>query len=633
MAKKDLQDSLGPKIQRMGTVLRRGAEREIGEYRRRFSSAARLYDGILSNMILDSFFTSTAHQTASEFFGTDEVRFAAVDGTSYSKSLFDLVIFFGGSYACTGTIRFTPEKVQVDYDERHIEDAKGLCSCVPMYVNEVADRDQTISGGHDASIAYDRLLTDVEIVTNSQVANGIMTFSEFFLAYRLASDPDSRIRIILMDRTLSGEISSLMYDTSDRKVWSRTCSILGYPINGTPIDENELFYSRHRVHNADLGTLPPRGDYLPYALIHHLEEGNRGDIDQISKALGLTASQKNRASRHLLRLKKQGMVGDILGNYRMAFRYGSYWPRVKAMVNEIGDRLFSQGEGATEGMVLEVEGRKRHLTTLDLAFLTLFAINMLIEVCWEKRILLLGLTKDTAARDFKRQVLPLLSNTGAFPRRFEKDEFEDIPNTDRMFLQAVSMMNSEKVKVPWALVEYDCAMRTVVHDPESGTKRVKGAIRNKIIPERLMLKSYVQLAQSENDPRFRSDVLLTDRLAYPGFDDGDGDLMEFLNDYHGSVEPVRPILHRDASSASQLQNVVVCMLLAMTSPSIPELFGHNKALYIADKVARWNNQCFRRMVETTSRWILTNRNVRDFVFHMSSFRERRSAFERSRKGS
>jgi hypothetical protein len=315
----------------------------------------------------------------------------------------------------------------------------------------------------------------------------------------------------------------------------------------------------------------------------------------------------------------------------MASRYENYWDRVKAMVLEVGDRMFA-GEGDDgERMAVKTGGATKYLTTMDLAFLTLFTINMLIEECWTRNILLVGITKDAAARDFKRHLIPLMSNTGMFDRAIDPDTFAKIPNTDRMLLQATSMMNADSLQVPWALVEYDCALRTMIHDPESGPNRVKGAIRNKIIPERLMLKSYVQLAKAERDPKLRSNVLLTDRLAYPEFDGTEAQLMEFKHLYGNAVEPVRLILQRENSSPSQLQNLVVLMLAAMTSSDIPELFGHNKPLFIADKVAKWNNECFRRMVETTASWIKTNPDVREFVFYMSSFRERRSNIEHARK--
>ncbi len=626
-----MPERMGRRIRWMGDVLRSGAEKEIREYERRFTSAAGLYDTVLSNLIIQSFDPQKAANTARIIFSSPRVKFAAIDGTDYSRVLFDLVVFFGGSYAATGTVDFEPTGPEIEYDPSHLEDAKGICSCVPIYINQVADIDQAISGDQE-EIAYSRLLTDEEIATNSEIANRIMTFSEFYLAHKLASDVEAGIRIILMDRTLSGEVSSLMYDTSNRTQWSRACSILGHPIGGVPIDENELYYSRHHVRNRTLGTLPPRGDYLVYSILHHLEEGNKGDLEEICKALGLTtARQKKRASSRLARLKRDGMIGDILGNYRMASRYEDYWDRVKSLVLEIGDRLFSQ-EGEELGrMTLESGGKRRYLTTMDLAFLTLFVINMLIEECWNRDILLIGLTKDTAARDFKRHVLPLLSNVGAFEKPIDARTFEHIPNTDRMFLQATSMMNHEKLDVPWALVEYDCAMRTMVHDPNSGMDRVRGAIKNKIIPERLMIKSYVQLAKAKKDPRFRSNVILTDRLAHPGFDAKEPRVMEFMNEYGGALEPVSLVLERGASSPSELQNLIVVMLSAMTSSDIPELFGHNKPLFIADKVAKWNNACFRRMVETTATWIKTNPDVRDFVFYMSSFRERRSTIEYARR--
>ena len=41
-------------------------------------------------------------------------------------------------------------------------------------------------------------------------------------------------------------------------------------------------------------------------------------------------------------------------------------------------------------------GEWHWLTTQDMAFLTLFTLNLLVEECWRKRILLVGMTKDTA---------------------------------------------------------------------------------------------------------------------------------------------------------------------------------------------------------------------------------------------
>ena len=58
------------------------------------------------------------------------------------------------------------------------------------------------------------------------------------------------------------------------------------------------------------------------------------------------------------------------------------------------------------------DGKEHWLTTLDIEFLTLYALQMLMEECWRRRILLVGITKDTSARDFKRQLIPIMQNEG-----------------------------------------------------------------------------------------------------------------------------------------------------------------------------------------------------------------------------
>jgi hypothetical protein len=75
------------------------------------------------------------------------------------------------------------------------------------------------------------------------------------------------------------------------------------------------------------------------------------------------------------------------------------------------------------------------------------------------------------------------------------------------------------------------------------------------------------------------------------------------------------------------------MLVAMAPSNIPEAFGHNKPLFIADKIAKWNYTQFKYAVDSTAGWILNNHKLRKFVFYMSTFRERRSQIEQTRRDS
>jgi hypothetical protein len=82
-----------------------------------------------------------------------------------------------------------------------------------------------------------------------------------------------------------------------------------------------------------------------------------------------------------------------------------------------------------------------------------------------------------------------------------------------------------------------------------------------------------------------------------------------------------------------MQNMVMAMLVAMAPANLPEAFGHNKPLFVADKIAKWNYSQFKCVVDSTASWILNNHKLRKFIFYMSTFRERRSQIEQNRRES
>ena len=110
---------LSRRIKRTSELLKVGASDQVSEYEERFQSLRGLYDRLLSDFIVSEFSYQKAYETAREFFGSSKVKFAGVDGTMYSRPLFDLMIFFGGAYGATGTIEFRRDaKPVVEYDSR-----------------------------------------------------------------------------------------------------------------------------------------------------------------------------------------------------------------------------------------------------------------------------------------------------------------------------------------------------------------------------------------------------------------------------------------------------------------------------------------------------------------------------------
>jgi hypothetical protein len=213
--------SLGDAVKRTSDMLKLGALMQVSDYEQRFSSLRNLYEGLLSNLIRMKFDCEEAWETAKEFFAASNVRFAGVDGTMYSRPLFDLVIFFGGAYASTGTIDFSEkEKPSVKYDEKIINKGAGISSVVPVYINEIPDIDQAFFGVEQhGETSLGMPLRDEAIISNATIGNWIMTFAEYYLAYKLATDSEQNIKIVFLDRSLSVERASLLYDTSKSELW------------------------------------------------------------------------------------------------------------------------------------------------------------------------------------------------------------------------------------------------------------------------------------------------------------------------------------------------------------------------------------------------------------------------------
>src|SRR4051812_11604147 len=94
-----LSSLLGSKIGRMGGILRNTASAQIDEYRQRFSAVSEFYEILLKDLIVDECNKENAYKTAKRLFGKETVNFVAIDGTEYSKLMFDMVIFYAGAYS------------------------------------------------------------------------------------------------------------------------------------------------------------------------------------------------------------------------------------------------------------------------------------------------------------------------------------------------------------------------------------------------------------------------------------------------------------------------------------------------------------------------------------------------------
>jgi hypothetical protein len=296
---------ISSQLGKTGNILKNSASDQITDYSKRFESLKEVYNLFLKNLMVSEFDYERACETAKDLFGSTEVKFAGVDGTEYTRQLFDLVIFFGGAYAAKGTIRFKEQgPPEIAYSTKFIEEGLGFSSCVPIYVNEVVEVDQTLlEFRQESETSIVKPLTDESIVDNASISSWIMAFSELYLAYKLATDNAENIKVLLLDRSLSCMQTSLNYDTSKRTKWQTHSNIFGFKIDDVSIDMNDLAYGRHRLLNRALSLPSPRGDYLRYAIIYLLETVSKPlRHDQICSEL--KAKEPDRRRRVLRYIKK-----------------------------------------------------------------------------------------------------------------------------------------------------------------------------------------------------------------------------------------------------------------------------------------------------------------------------------------
>ena len=109
---------------------------------------------------------------------------------------------------------------------------------------------------------------------------------------------------------------------------------------------------------------------------------------QICEALGITDDKrKRRVEKALSSLVKKRILTEDEGIYTLNQQYIDNWERTKTLTIEVGDQIFSTKTPTPEtpsSMKIIKNGKEHWLTTLDIAFLTLFALQMLMEECWRK---------------------------------------------------------------------------------------------------------------------------------------------------------------------------------------------------------------------------------------------------------
>jgi hypothetical protein len=550
-----------------------------------------------------------ACSTATKFFEKDEVEYVAIDGTDSVDRQLDLLVFYVGAFGYSGKVKFLEKEVQVS-EPKQLGTDFSVSAAIP------------ISEEDAANIFGQKRESGVE-VDPQRLPGALMHLAEYFLAFKATTARDA-LKIILLDRTIAGGHAHLNWSTKDL-IEDHLCILEGIETKNGIVDNFDLQLARMLLPNKDLKIPAPRSHLLKYAAIEHLFDGQLLNLQQLIGRLGANQNRFSKLQKDFGELENEHHIFQQVMNYRLKDRVAKYWDRVLEGALVIADHIFNpQGE---HPLRFKKKGQEVWITADDIDFLTLIFVQALTRKAWTDKLLLIGLIKDTAAAEFVKTVIPILQAAGKVKLNHKIPDF----HSDKMLLQMNSVVNSSEVPTPWHTIETDASFKTMapVKDPTlpKGEARVNGAFKNVIYPERMYVKTYIQLWSSKKNPVVRSHVFSYDRPAYPAYDHWDEILLH--NEDSKVDEKIHSILH--LQKGSEMTNLAMAILLQMGKEVIPEAIGHNYPLFLADKKAKATLGQNREAYLAAVALEMSRSDLDQQVLFSSKFRDYRSKVEAGRK--
>jgi hypothetical protein len=222
------------------------------------------------------------------------------------------------------------------------------------------------------------------------------------------------------------------------------------------------------------------------------------------------------------------------------------------------------------------------MDTYDLKFLVGLGLRLLIESCWRKRILLLGVAKDSLSRFLSRNFLSVMAATG----RITVPTSAEPPGTDRLLCEMFPLIDSSLVQ-PWSTIEFDGAFMTLRAGYNQANQPVVTGVRGDVVvpSDGLFLRSLVHMFLQRREDKvspLMGHVLFLDRLAHPQLDAR----RRTVAPIQTIDSQVRPIVFENETAANPAQDMAMLIAYLLTRNCFPEAVGQPDPLHRADQGAK-----------------------------------------------
>ncbi|MCP1662465.1 hypothetical protein J2T61_001145 [Methanocalculus sp. AMF5] len=536
---------------------------------------------------------------AEKFFETSDIPFVAIDASCHKQQSSDFLSIYGGAYGSKGTVSLSSGEGKIKYQRWEMNKDVSMVAFVPIPPDVMHVED-------DDSDDVPQVLSDTEVGELSSLHTKIMQLAEIYLAYSLANSGIDRPRLILIDNSISGIMGNTSFSPDRVKM------IKG-DFDGESLSKADLQIALAHPINLSMN-VPSSKRFQPhFRLIAEATEQSKKTISQ--NDIKDFAFFKEGATT--LQDLGAGTYNEQIKSFTFQIDPRRSWSKTKVIFENICEKLFRDKDPNAMMYKLSNKDKQEYFTVRDIVFLTGVGIRALIELCWRRKILLIGVVKDSSTKFWYRNYL------GTFCHREKQDVIDHykIPLTDRSIIELLPNIDTS-ILAPWGTVEFDSCFMTLHAEKEANEDKwtVKGYHTARGLevtrPERLFLRSLMQFFLSE-DKNIVSHAIFIDRLAYPGWDDKDA--LEF--NIETSFGIMKPLLYTSNEKIPRLQLLSMYLMSVLVRNHFPEALGYPDPLHQAD----WGAKSLKKNVLgllKSSEWAFKSRPL------SKTFRNIRESFGR-----
>ena len=506
---------------------------------------------------------------AEQFFETSDIPFVAIDASCHKQQSANFISFYGGAYGSKGTLSLSSSGGKIKYDRWEFNKDVSMVAFVPIPPDMM--HTQIDESAQEVDLSY----SDSEIADVSSLHTKIMQLAEIFLAYSLARLEIDCPKLILIDNSISGIMGNTSYAPNDLRMKEAD-------FNGESLSIGDLQIALAHPFNQKLG-IPSTKRVQPHFRL--IAEAVWKKKNEIKKSECSSFSNFEQGANFLDRIKA-GKYDSKKNSFKFNVDPQASWYKCIRIFEHVCDKLFKEKD--PKGICYKIRDSDEYdyFSPRGIVFLSGVGLRALIELCWKRKILLVGIVKDSSSRYWYRNYL---GSVNLLNKGDQKKHFS-IPLTDRTIMELLPNIDLN-LNSPWTTLDYDSCFMTLHSEFEKSEWKIKGYHTARGLevtrPERIFLKSLAQFFLSE-DKNLASHALFVDRLAYPDWDDKDSDIM-VLDTGLGKIYPLQ---FNKEKGMPRLQVLTMYLMSVLVRNHFPEALGYPDPLHQAD----WGAKSLKKRV-------------------------------------